>query len=633
MIRGVPEGLSVMKQALRYLSHRLLRGVLLVAGGASLVIGVLFLGLYRDQLVRERAEISMQLNRMLQVTWENAMLKRDVDGLRDIVEKLGGISGIRDVLILSPTGEVRFASNPDKFGSKISELEFLASAGKPSTSFEARGPGDEVMRSINPVPNRTPCVPCHGEVARHPVNGTLVIDYDAAPIRESAMRSAILLMLAGTTVIALTLLTLWLLLRRHVIIPLASLDSATRALASGDLSVRAQALNNDEIGRAAVSFNVMAQRLSTQLAVAEAQQHFLQTLVDGLPDGVRLIRVADRQVILANHTFCQQVGQSAEAILHQPCYRYGQGRTEPCVSTLQVCPLVELKEVGSSLKTNHYLKRPDGSVFHAEVHAVLVEIDDGHGKQQYIVESLRDLGQITRISHEQRLSELGLLAAGIAHEIHNPLGSVRLGVQGLVRELRAGQIAEDQIVDYMELIDQEIDKCIVVTRRMLLLSRPPSNSLQLVEVNEALTDTLKLLEFDARTHGILQNLELPDNSLRLLADEADLRMIFLNLIQNAHHAMSGGGVLTARLSAADGHALIEIADTGVGIPPETLARIFDPFFSRRADGVTGTGLGLTIVKNFVDRMGGTVSVDTSPGQGTRFRISLPLAETMLENGA
>jgi signal transduction histidine kinase len=621
-----------MQTQSRYLSHRLLRGVLLVAGGASLVLGVLFLGLYRDQLIRERADVSMQLNRMLQVTWENAMLKRDVEGLRDIVGTLGGLNGIRDVVILSPTGEVRFASDPQKLGRWVPEFARSYSLSEPITRFEKREGGGEVLRSINPVPNREACTPCHGPVVLNPVNGVLVIDYDAAPIRKSAMHSAILLMLAGTAVIALTLLTLWLLLRRHVVVPLADLDATTRAFAAGDLTVRAQAADNDEIGRAAESFNAMARRLSAQILLAEAQQGFLQTLLDGLPDGVRLIRIADKQVVLANHTFCQQVGQSAEVILQQPCYQYGYGRTEPCVPTLMVCPLMELKEVGGSLKASHYLKRPDGSVFHAEVHAVLVELDGGHGSERYIVESIRDLGQMSQISHEQRLSELGLLAAGIAHEIHNPLGSVRLGVQGLMRELHAGHITQDQIVEYMELIDQEIDKCIAVTRRMLLLSRPPASSLQLVVVNEALTDTLLLLEFDAQTHGITQRLEVPEQPLRLLTDEADIRMIFLNLIQNAHHAMANGGTLIARLFAADGHAVIEISDSGTGIPDDILASIFDPFFSRRADGVAGTGLGLTIVRNFVERMSGTISVDSTVGKGTLFRIRLPLVETTLESG-
>jgi len=283
--------------------------------------------------------------------------------------------------------------------------------------------------------------------------------------------------------------------------------------------------------------------------------------------------------------------------------------------------------MGDRLKATHHHQRADGSAFAVEIHAALTELDDGCGHERYIIESIRDLGQAARISHEQRLSELGLLAAGIAHEIHNPLGSVRLGVQGLAREIQVGHIAQEQIVDYMNLIDQEIDNCIAVTRRLLLLARPPTNSLQLVVINDALQDTLRLLDYDAQTRGIQQEVDLPTLPLRILADEAEIRMILLNLIQNAHHAMPHGGVLHARLAQAEDMAEIEIADNGIGMEPEIWAHIFDPFFSRRADGITGTGLGLTIVKNFVERMEGTIAVNSVFGQGTRFLIHLPLADT------
>jgi signal transduction histidine kinase len=298
-----------------------------------------------------------------------------------------------------------------------------------------------------------------------------------------------------------------------------------------------------------------------------------------------------------------------------------------------VCPVAELKGAGETLKATHYHQRADGTLFPAEVHAVMIEIDNGSGKESYVVESVRDLGQVVRVSHEQRLSELGLLAAGIAHEIHNPLGSIRLGVQGLSREIRAGYVSTEQIADYMGLIDQEIDNCIAVTRRLLLLARPPTNSLQLVVLSEALSDTLKLLSFDADSHGIVQKIEQSDMQLRVLADEAEIRMIFLNLIQNAHHAMPEGGTLTARINEAEGYACIEIVDTGIGMEPEHISSIFDPFYTRRADGVAGTGLGLTIVKNFVERMDGDISVSSSLGKGTCFRIRLPLAETVLEDAS
>ncbi|MFN4148701.1 MAG: sensor histidine kinase [Rhodocyclaceae bacterium] len=615
-----------------HLSHRLLRGVLLVAGGASLLFGALFLGLYREQLEAERAEASLHVNRTLQAAWENAMLKRDIPGLRDIVGRLGELPGIRDVMILAPNGEVRFASDRTKLGSLLPAVAGATTAGKPISRFEMLEGGKEVLRSINPVPNREPCKPCHGPAASHPVNGVLVIDYDAAPIRASARSSAVALLAAGALVLGLMLITLWFLLRRHVIRPLMVLDEVTQAFSEGQLTKRAPLVGDDEIGRLASSFNQMAERLEAQMAQLARHEAYLQQILDGLPDGVRVIRVADMRVVLANRAFCQQVGLSAAAVLEHPCYQTSHGRSEPCTPTMTLCPLVELKEVGATLKARHRHQRADGRPFPAEVHAVLVEIGDDADKTRYLVESIRDLGESVRISQEQRLSELGLLAAGIAHEIHNPLGSVRLGVQGLAREIRSARVTPEQIAEYMTLIDQEIDNCIAVTRRLLLLARPPDNSLNLVILNDALADTLQLLDYDAQTHGIVQHLELPDTSLRVLANEADMRMIFLNLIQNAHHAMPSGGHLNARLAAADGWAVIEIADTGVGMAPETVARIFDPFFSQRADHVKGTGLGLTIVKSIVERMQGTISVESTPGQGTRFTIRLPLAERAMEQG-
>jgi signal transduction histidine kinase len=290
-----------------------------------------------------------------------------------------------------------------------------------------------------------------------------------------------------------------------------------------------------------------------------------------------------------------------------------------------------LKQVGDTLKANHHHQRKDGSLFHAEVHAVLVEINANEIAERYVVESVRDLGQTARVSHQQRMSELGMLAAGIAHEIHNPLASVRLGVQSLKREIHYARATPEQIADYMTLIDQEIDNCIAVTRRLLLLARPPNNSLQLVELNTVLIDTLRLLEFDAENRRISQQYELPDCPLRVLADDAEVRMIFLNLFQNAHHAMPMGGILTARVAEVDGRAIIDVIDTGIGMASEQVEYIFDPFYSRRADGVVGTGLGLTIVKDFVERMGGEISVESELGQGSRFLIRLALAETILED--
>jgi PAS domain S-box-containing protein len=619
-----------MPSAFSPLKRHFLWRLTLVTVAISALLLAFFLIAYRERLIEERSQASLGFNLLLQAALENAMLKRDVPGLADIVTHLGRQPGMRGVMILNPEGEVRFASRSDRLGARLPTLVPAADA-PPSAGFRQDENGIEVLRSINPVRNQAPCQQCHGPVTDHPVNGILVVDYDAGEIQAHAWQSAALLALGGICTLSLMLAVLWRLLQRQVIEPVAALSRTSASLEAGRPGERVELPGDNELTALGARFNRMAERIEAQMALLRVHETYLQEILDSLPDGIRVIRCQDKKIMLANRAFCAQLGKTGTAVLDHPCHAVSHGRDAPCISTLVICPLNELNRVGDCLKATHYHQRADGSAFAAEIHAALIELDAGQGRERYVIESIRDLGQAARVSHEQRLSELGLLAAGIAHEIHNPLGSVRLGVQGLAREVESGCVRPEQIADYLRLIDQEIDNCIAVTRRLLLLARPPSSSLQLVVVNDALRDTLSLLEFDAQARGIRQQLELPDVSLRILADEAEIRMIILNLAQNAHHAMPQGGLLRARLAQNGPHAEIEITDSGVGMEPELLAHIFDPFFSHRADGVSGTGLGLTIVKNFVERMDGTIDVESGPGQGSRFRIRLPLAETAVEH--
>ena len=601
-----------------------MRRVLLVAGGASLIFGLLFLALYRDQLEHERAVTSEQINHLLRVALENAMLKRDVPGLRNIVERMGQLPGISDVMILSPAGEVRFASSPENMGRQLPELVRVERLGVPESQFVSQPGGGEVLRSINPVPNQAACVGCHGALEKHPVNGVLVVDYRAETIRAEAYRSAGLFALAGAIVLALTLGVLWRMLRLRVVEPLRDLDDAARELTSGNLAVRAAVRDDDEPGRLAVSFNRMADSLVEQIGLAEKQQRFLQELLDGLPDGVRVIRQSDLRILAVNRAYCKQLGVTEALAVGQLCHVSSHGRDKPCPATMLVCPAVELKEPGQSLKCRHRHRAAGGREFPVEVHAVLVERSGSAGKERLIVESISDLSEVARLSQEQRLSELGLLAAGIAHEIHNPLGSMRLAIEGLLRNIRHGNADQQRICSYLEMMNAEIDRCTGVTQRLLLLSRLPQQQAQIVSLNQAVSDTLQLLDFDAQSHGIVQHQDLAADDLRVLADDSDLRMVVLNLVQNAHHAMPDGGSLTVRTHAEGKSAVIEVRDTGLGIPSGMIDHIFDPFFSHRADGEGGTGLGLAICKAIVERYAGTIEVSSVPGQGAVFSVRLPL---------
>lgn len=605
------------------LRRKVLLSMGLAASAASLALLVMFTFAYRNELAQERSNASLQLNLLLQSALENAMLKRDVPGLQEIVSRLGSQPGVRDVMIINPAGEVRFASRAENLHRQFPALVPPESAqARPYSEFGRGIAGGEVLRSVNPVPNRNQCLQCHGSVAERPINGVLVVDYDAAGLRQKARQTALGLALSGALVILALAAAGWLVLRRTVLQPVARLEAAAQALGQR-LDTRVELSGKDELARLGHSFNRMADQLAAAMAGVRAQQRLQQDLVDGLPDGVRVFG-EDGRVILINRAYCKQLGLQREEALGQPCYVSSHRRHDPCPATLVVCPLHELKQHGQQVKCTHHHVRADGRTLHVEVHAALVELDQDGQTRRYVVESIRDLAQAVQVSQEQRLSELGLLAAGIAHEIHNPLASVRLAVQSLLRGTRDGSADAQEVAEYLEVVDGEIDKCIDVTRRLLLLSRRPESRNEVVSLNAAAQDAVRLLAYDAENRGVVQHLSLDPAEPGFIGDNAEIRMVLLNLLQNAHHAMpTGGQVEVGTRFAPNGRAEITVRDQGVGIAEADLPRIFEPFFSRRADAVPGTGLGLTICKSIVEHYGGHITVESVPGQGSTFTISLP----------
>ena len=144
-------------------------------------------------------------------------------------------------------------------------------------------------------------------------------------------------------------------------------------------------------------------------------------------------------------------------------------------------------------------------------------------------------------------------------------------------------------------------------------------------LHKVITETLSLLKWEASKQNIELIPALGDSPLRILATDSELRMLCLNLAQNAFHAMPKGGKLTITGRIADGDVLLEIADTGVGIPSSDLTRIFEPFFTKRADDSEGSGLGLSICRAITSRYHGFLDVASTPGQGTMFTIRMPVA--------
>ena len=611
------------------LARRMMAGLAAILTVASLCFLSFFILSYRGRMLEERTNASMELNRFLQIGLENAMLKRDLPGLRQMVDRLARESNVARVLILAPDGEVRFASDGRLLGTVVDiAAGDLCSACRqnpePGRSYAAYLTGTDtgdVLRSINPVRNHEPCTTCHGTVAAHPVNGILVVDYDATGLRNDTVRATVLLAGSGFLVMLASLTGIGWLLSRTVVAPVGHLREATVAISLGHLDRRVPDEGRDEIAGLGRSFNAMARRIGDGIACIEQRERFLQSLIDAIPDGVRVID-ADYRVVNANAAFLAQTGLPIEGVVGRPCHLSSHRRDQPCPATLVTCPMHELARDPSPLSCRHRHVRNDGGELNVEVNAALCR-GAGPGGSDLVVEVIRDLSQDMRVSQEQRLSEIGYLAAGVAHEIHNPLASIQFGLASVGQALEEGR--PQGASEYMRVIEQQIGRCIDVTARLLKLSAHPGDDPELITIADVVADTVSLLSAEALNAGVTIETSL-EPGLRVIGSDPDLRMLVLNLAQNAIHAMPAGGRLTVGSSASDDTIHLAIADTGVGIPAAEIPRIFEPFWSRRADGIQGTGLGLPICREIVRNAKGTIAVDSTPGRGTVFTVTFPSAD-------
>lgn len=612
----------------------LTRSLLFYSALVALVFLAGFVWLYQSRLQEQRADAAERINLLLQVSLENAMLKRDIPGLKDIIERLGRQKGIESVMILNPQGEVRFASDAALLDRKfdLSRPDLC-----PGCVWDRQTPLERsdllsgahtpILRSVKAVANREACSQCHGEAAQSPFNGILVVDHDAQDLKRNALLGALVLAGAGLVSILGLVLGMYGLLARHVLAPVAGLKAASLALAAGDLDRRVTPEGESELAHLGRAFNDMADRLRRLVGELAEREHFVQGLLDALPDGVRVID-ADFRIILANRAYHEQFGHGNAPQIGRFCYQSTASRAEPCIPTLVTCPLVALAGSTARLKYQARHHRSDGGEVHVEVNAARVMIEGEAGRRILVIEVMRDLDAEMRISQQQRLAELGQLATGVAHEIRNPLSSVGMLLADAETNLRQGRLAETEST--IRLISHEIERCLGITDSLLKLGAPPGLQPQLMSLNEVIGDICSLLRFQAEEAGVRMDSRL-DADLRVLSSDSDLRIVLINLMQNAFHAMPEGGSLVIEARRRGRSVQISFTDSGVGIAPENLENIFLPFWSRRADGINGTGLGLSICRAVLKGLGGTIRVESTIAVGTTFTITLPDADFAMED--
>lgn len=233
------------------------------------------------------------------------------------------------------------------------------------------------------------------------------------------------------------------------------------------------------------------------------------------------------------------------------------------------------------------------------------------------------------IRRMENLTSLTSLAASVAHEIKNPLGSISIHIQLIQKAIskareKDGLIPDEKFVErYLGIVNEEIDRLNKIIVDFLFAARPISMEVETVNLNKNIEKYIEFIkpEFEKRKIQVIVNLEknIPD----LLLDSKLLKQIFINLVQNSLAAMEEGGQINISTIMKNDTVLLCFADSGIGMDKETLNRIFEPYYTTK---VTGTGLGLTMVYKIIKEFGGNIDVKSEVGKGTIFTISLPIPQ-------
>jgi hypothetical protein len=225
-----------------------------------------------------------------------------------------------------------------------------------------------------------------------------------------------------------------------------------------------------------------------------------------------------------------------------------------------------------------------------------------------------------RLVQADKLSSIGLLAAGVAHEVNTPLAVISTYAQMLAKQISG----DEQKAPLLEKIARQTFRASEIVNSLLNFSRTSPTEFVSVDLNKTLRETLALMEHQLSKISVTVTMAFDDKLPRIKGNPGKLQQVFLNLFLNARDAMERGGVLALKTSAHDGHVLVTVADSGAGIARDNLEKIFDPFFTTKA-ARKGTGLGLSVSYGIVREHGGNIEVQSEIGAGTRFELSFPEA--------
>lgn len=360
-------------------------------------------------------------------------------------------------------------------------------------------------------------------------------------------------------------------------------------------------------------------------------------ILNGINDGVIVID-ENYRIVYANRRFIEDSGLPESDVVGCYCYKVSHFRDNPCDPLLESCSVEEVIKKKKTVKVIHGHSGSKKGEVAVEINSCPF-YDDSTGKV-YALEVLRSLGNGSnadiKFNLAQRLSEVGFLAEGVAHEINNPLNNILASIDMLKMCIGDDEIAQNNVFaglkknnncdakKYLDLMRQEIERCKNITTKLLLLSRPVSDSTDIVNVNNSIDESITLLSFVANKKNIMIKKNFTEDIPLISFSESGLRQVILNIGLNAMQAVQEvSGIVYFITKKIEECIYIYIIDNGYGISPDDIKNIFNPFFSKNKE-ASNSGLGLPISLSIVKSLGGAIEVRSKEGLGTKFVIKIPI---------
>ncbi|MDY6988094.1 MAG: ATP-binding protein [Thermodesulfobacteriota bacterium] len=369
----------------------------------------------------------------------------------------------------------------------------------------------------------------------------------------------------------------------------------------------------------AMASNLLYDVLSIQKELSNTRT-FLKTVLDSIQEEILVIS-PEYEILRVNEPLLKKLKARREDVVGRYCYEILHREHSPVGPPEGICPVGEVIKSGKPHHARHTHMDRNGRAIHHVISAYPVM---ANGKLSYIVEVSRDvtheIGRQEVLLQQEKLSSVGKLAAGVAHEINNPLTAVLTNSMLLLEDLSA----DDAMYEDLKAIADETLRCREIVRGLLEFARQDVPAKVESDLNKIAAGVVSLVrkQFSFKNIAIVQN--LAQNLPSVNIDRDQFQQVIVNILINAMEAIERDGEIRVETAYSELKRTIElkITDTGNGIPQDARLKLFDPFFTTKD---TGTGLGLSISHGVVQRHGGSISFESQMGKGTTFVISLPVA--------